>query len=124
MSEKLTLPDAMKYPNAEIQYAENIKCSNIVDYFYQRYYNKDFDYIIDDCQLILRSIDDLTEKEKKVIAKISLEVSEVFFQFVRYEMCCMEDYLITIKDKKCIDYLRSINIDIDGFIENGKAVKG
>jgi len=125
---ELTLPDAMKYPNAEIR-----ELYPMTDYFYKnicelindRIKNENFfvDCELVDCQLILRSIDDLTDKEKKYIANKFLfqgkslkVVGNITLEHLI--VCCQTDMI-----KDLIDYLRSIGIDVDGFLLNGKAVK-
>jgi len=113
MNEKLTLSDCFKYPNASIQeFERNMrlkKCSdyeNILDIIQFKidifgYFKED----MSNCKLILRNLSDLTDDESFKYQDLSDWYGEI--------------YLDTIKS---IDYLRSINIDIDGFIEAGKAV--
>jgi len=129
MSEKLTLADIMKYPEAKILqggfvhygilqlYDEVIKECNDLEY------GEPLDEIhhnIEECQLVLRSIDELTDAEKKCIDNICGKLSWENWQR------SFEGIYTILSNKKILelfDYLRSRNIDIDGFIENGKAVK-
>lgn len=117
MTDKLTLSDCFKYPNAKVIPADigkwsgwiksiDIEHKMLVVSLKGFYPEVHMDVHIADCKLILRDISELTGKEKNYIGKTMGLLS------------------IISKDRiELIDYLRSINIDIDRFLECGKAVK-
>ena len=133
-NKKLTLADVMLYPNAEIiqggfihygiihLYDEVIKECNDLGYGKPL---EEIHHNLEECQLILRSIDELTEDEKKELIRLCSDDTEVLTiesLVSKYTV----DFFIPSVDRfhvLAIDYLRSIGIDIDGFLENGKAVK-
>jgi len=107
MTDKLTLSDCFKYPNASLINKLGLKCENLTE-FISATDGQDLDFTLQDdgFKLILRDISELTGKEKNYIGKTMGLLS------------------IISKDRiELIDYLRSINIDIDRFLECGKAVK-
>lgn len=132
MNEKLTLADCFKYPNAKVFY-DNIQ--------YEIHYilkytelvwlktgvfeeGKDAgDIPISDCKLILRPLSDLTEGESNYCEKLEREFPNQYYT-VNKKYCRNERDKVRLhfRNIKIVDYLRSINIDIDGFIEAGKAV--
>lgn len=82
-------------------------------------------FFYDNCQLILRELDDLTEKELKNI--------KLFFR-VRDKMKPdeLKDWAMAVINTRLLirnlphyvaDYLRSICVDIDGLIDSGVAIK-
>lgn len=105
--EKLTLEIAMKYPNAKLISDRNINYNNLEAFIRGKYYalwlKTDDSIHISDYKLILRPIESLTEEENKMVDKLS-------YDKVPYEFLSR------------INYLRSINIDIDGLEEKGLAV--
>jgi len=114
MNEKLTLADCFKYPNAMIQFkTDEIRRGFIRNIFIKEDRELEIECFpisfyhqsTSACKLILRPLSDLTDEESFKYQDLSDWYGEI--------------YLDTIKS---IDYLRSINIDIDGFIEAGKAV--
>lgn len=122
--EKLTLADAMKYPNAEILEVQqlegtyfNAKKYKDIAEFCEKNSNdiRGFRYneIIKTHCLILRSINELTEEENRILK------TKCFYRQ------SMGGALIELIQHigKGQDYLRSIRIDIDGYLLNGKAVK-
>jgi len=118
MSEKLTLADAMKYPGAVITEKNTDYTWRGILRFLADTINIGYD--ISSCRLVLRSIDQLTDAEKKCIDNICGKLSWENWQR------SFEGIYTILSNKKILelfDYLRSRNIDIDGFIENGKAVK-
>ena len=144
---KLTLADCLKYPNAKILDYTGSKDNpndyrNIYDYIYKQgqldgmnleEITEDIfnDYYICNCKLILRDISELTDEEMEKISNDYLFVkcysvklfNELFGiisvgKLINY-IANKENLLLPL-----FDYLRSINIDIDGFIKSGKAVKG
>ena len=101
--EKLTLEDCFKYPNARIVIAGetllgNIRCFGIPD-SPQR-----LDALEKYGQLQLRPLSSLTGEERFKVGKIILLNDDIKAKI------------------KYIDYLRSINIDIDDLQEKGVAV--
>ena len=124
--EKLTLADCFKYPNAKIA-----PYNNIYEMIQSFYFGEDLIYYsLDDCnnafestlmasQLKLRPLSDLTEGEESNIGNLLCNVGIDWDNVKTLDDLCSYHYG---KSKDLIDYLRSINIDIDGFIEAGKAV--
>ena len=137
---KLTLADCLKYPNAKILDYTGSKDNpndyrNIYDYIYKQgqldgmnleEITEDIfnDYYICNCKLILRDISELTDEEKKHI--LNNFIFDLFKDAIGESNWNSFDELFAICENKMglIDYLRSINIDIDGFLKSGKAVKG
>ena len=84
------------------------------------------DYYVCNCKLILRDISELTDEERKHILNNfifdlyidTVGISEIVWDNFNDLLACCEHR------KESMDYLRSINIDIDGFLQSGKAVKG
>ncbi len=116
MSEKLTLADCFKYPNAHIKSKRKHFFLNVLDYLEWNLQSIETKNL----QLTLRSIDQLTDAERKCIDNICGKLSWENWQR------SFEGIYTILSNKKTLelfDYLRSINIDIDGFIESGKAVK-
>lgn len=124
--EKLTISDWAKYPKVKVRvYGDNISYDvHFVDIKNGRLYlrtdpfdlgdNRD-DVSVEDCQLELRSLDQLTEDEILEIGKIIVNDNREFLD--------LDTILIQMKQVRIADYLRSIGIDVDRYIENGKAVK-
>jgi len=114
--EKLTLQDCYKYPNAKIKGKE---CFGSIESFSIKstieWYRGDKNLDISEYKVVLRSIDKLKEEEKDTIDNITMYDKELL------ELGTIVDY--RHYSIAVMDYLRSINIDIDGFIDNGKAVK-
>lgn len=141
---KLTIWDWAKYPKAKVQaYGENISYEvYFADLKNEKLYlrtdpfdsgdNRD-DVSIEDCKLELRSIEELTEKERYTIGKmLYVDYGYDNEKFYNYES---ERFILSLLEGRIwadnsvntilliLNYLRSIGIDVDGFIENGKAVK-
>lgn len=122
---KLTIRDAMLYPNAKARYEGNdwniTKLEIEKDLlFLSININKEIWAKCSDCKLKLRPLSDLTGEEK-------IEINKMIRPFKITQEIGLNEILRDIKFygyslKKLFDYLRSINIDIDGFIEAGKAV--
>ena len=116
--EELTLPDAMKYPKSlivrEYPNKSTINYNNIFSFIWN--VGQSSVVYISDCRLVLRSLDQLTEDEILEIGKIIVNDNREFLD--------LDTILIQMKQVRIADYLRSRNIDIDGFLINGKAVKG
>lgn len=124
---KLTLEDILKYYKAEIIPAEKGEWSGwikSIDLEHKMlvvslkgfYPEVHMDVHISDCKLILRDIEQLTDEERKHIMKLSLNP-------LRFPVLAFGTLDFFEDDKNVFDYLRSINIDIDGFLASGKAVK-
>lgn len=123
MNEKLTIADAMKYPNAML--IRTYPAEKTETYFNTKNYNNIFNFIVEvgsisrtliyDCELILRPLESLTKEERDSMENI-LGQAGMFTKITR------RGHTIHNKQIEVMDYLRSINIDIDGFIEAGKAV--
>ena len=136
---KLTLADCLKYPNAKILDYTGSKDNpndyrNIYDYIYKQgqldgmnleEITEDIfnDYYICNCKLILRDISELTDEEKKHI--LNNFIFDLFKDAIGESNWNSFDELFAICENKMglIDYLRSINIDIDDYLLSGKAVK-
>ena len=121
MADKLTLSDCMKYPNAPLINQLGLKCKNLTE-FIKATDGQDLDFILQDdgFKLILRSIKQLTDEERKHIDRLAC-INPI--RYVIYESKEL-DYAIMKDDLQICDYLRSINIDIDDYLLSGKAVKG
>jgi len=117
-TKELTLPDAMKYPKSlivrEYPNKSTINYNNIFSFIWN--VGQSSVVYISDCRLVLRSLDQLTEDEILEIGKIIVNDNREFLD--------LDTILIQMKQVRIADYLRSRNIDIDGFLINGKAVKG
>ena len=115
--EELTLPDAMKYPKSlivrEYPNKSTINYNNIFSFIWN--VGQSSVVYISDCRLVLRSLDQLTEEEILEIGKIIVNDNREFLD--------LDTILVQMKQVRIADYLRSRNIDIDGFLLNGKAVK-
>jgi hypothetical protein len=125
-NEKLSLQDCFKYPNARINDYTSSKDSpnehgNIFKYIYScaefdganiQFTNQtDFnDYYISNCKLILRPLSSLTVDEE--IKAMEFVVKSTMVRHLNLPQ----------HEQKKFDYLRSISIDIDNFIECGKAI--
>lgn len=135
MAEKLTLQDYYKYNKSDVMHKGdrcrvitiNVICaSNCTESMYLNPIGKSYYIplaIVSDCKLILRDISQLTDEEKMHIDRkflpIVLDTEETIHLPLKDSMKFIEYNLIT----EFIDYLRSINIDIDGLIALGTAVK-
>lgn len=120
---KLTIRDAMLYPNAKARYEGNdwniTKLEIEKDLlFLSININKEIWAKCSDCKLILRPLSDLTEGEMRELDCISYSSFEKYDLEVRDQ----EYVELDLASVRLADYLRSISIDIDGFIEAGKAV--
>jgi len=116
-TKELTLPDAMKYPKSlivrEYPNKSTINYNNIFSFIWN--VGQSSVVYISDCRLVLRSLDQLTEEEILEIGKIIVNDNREFLD--------LDTILVQMKQVRIADYLRSRNIDIDGFLLNGKAVK-
>lgn len=108
---KLTLEDCFKYYKATIIY-EQEKFFGIGDFF--RCSNPTLN--ISDCKLILRTIEQLTDEEKRICDSFNKNASLTKILFVGKS-------LLTDTSRDLADNLRKIGIDIDGMFKSGKAAK-
>ena len=123
---KLTLQDCFKYPEAPLISQLGLKYENLTE-FIKAVDGHDLEFILqdDDFKLILRDIGDLTDEERKHILNNfifdlyigTVGISEIVWDNFDDLLACCE------QRKESIDYLRSINIDIYGYLKSGKAVK-
>ena len=97
----LTINDAMKYPNAGIK-NEICTYQSIIALICNEPYQTGINNNLANCKLQLRPLSSLTEQENEN-AKVNYWDKS------------------SIAGINLIDYLRSINIDIDGFEKEGKA---
>ena len=141
MTDKLTLQDWMLYNNSTLLYKNEkhkIFSANYFNEFVELIHNNywDMDILdknsftdlipISNCKLILRDISELTDEERKHILNNfifdlyidTVGISEIVWNNFDDLLACCEHR------KESIDYLRSINIDIDDYLLSGKAVKG
>jgi hypothetical protein len=125
--EKLTLQDCFKYPNARIIN----KDKDIIVYsgiYYWIWASVLGTMNISDCKLILRPLkNSLVQAEKDYLLKTFLKPNDydfdcLFFDEIEESIAFLLDILPFNMVAKLIDYLRSINIDIDGLQERGVAV--
>ena len=122
MTDRLTLADCFKYYKATIIY-EQEKFFGIGDFF--RCSNPTLN--ISDCKLILRTIEQLTDEERKHIVENFLCFQENYKTFscgVEYLFNCSFNET-TNYSVELADYLRKKNIMIENpnWFEIGKAVK-
>ena len=132
-TEKLTIWDVMKYPNAGIMTEFGKSAINKIligaEGLTLWMHDRPVEYLktvgVEHCQLILRSIDQLTEDEKKYLITICSEDKEIFSMDTLFDEQYREYFFASLDNFHllAVNHLRSINIDIDGFIESGKAVK-
>jgi len=124
--EKLTLQDCFKYPNARIKFMLENK-DNIYDIkIYYSFINKlgcengmyDSSIPVSDCKLILRPLSSLTDEE----INNSKDLTSKFIWETNVIECPISPGELTKYRILLIDYLRSINIDIDNLQEKGVAV--
>jgi len=134
MTDKLTLSDCFKYPNAKVIPADigkwsgwiksiDIEHKMLVVSLKGFYPEVHMDVHIADCKLILRDISELTDEEKEYA-----EYNYFFEECGDWANICevFKCALGTFDGNNSVelaDYLRSINVDIDGFFKCGKAVK-
>ena len=139
MTDRLTLADCYKYPEADVQfttddntiqrgYVRAIQVHSdtelVIDCFPISFYHK----AVSDCKLILRDIPQLTDEEKIYINDnlfyglfkntVSLNANAIWNSF--------DELLAVCEDKTAlIDYLRGNNILIEpeDWFKSGKAVK-
>ena len=128
MSEKLTIANCYKYPNAKMvefqpelkgHYFSGKKYKNILDFLsHSTGAYGGFPYLekIKTYKLQLRPLSSLTEEEKKKLLNYRDSHFKIY-EFHEDDILKLDNFNIFIAD-----YLRSINIDIDGFIESGKAI--
>lgn len=117
---KLTLADAMKYPNTKVIYDDDI-CEFTIIYTADEVVElssqtDDYDNVsIEDCKLILRPLSSLTDEEKK-------EVDMIQRKFSLRALADDNDETYRKHFQRITDKYREWNIDIDGLRERGVAV--
>ena len=122
--DKLTFRDALLYPKAMIV-KNATKYINIIAFIVHHPISDEMQYEITNCKLILRTIEQLTDEEKKHIAKN--------FLLVDWNVLAHNTNQITLihimswcefeKLKDLLNYKLKIGVDIDGMFVSGKAVK-
>lgn len=114
MTDKLTLADCYKYPKARIFKSESFSYSNIYDFIYHSWESQYSKFVISDCKLILRSIEQLTDEENIELKKLYEEAIAIAEK---------DETMSWESSKTIVDYFRKIGVDIDGMFASGKAVK-
>ncbi len=117
-AEKLTLRECFLYPKARIIFKrDNEQWTDVESFVYDYYSIDEPTFSINDCLLQLRPLSRLTEYEhyelKNIIISDTDNDIEINHDYFKY---------LYSAHKKALDYLRSINIDIDGLQERGIAV--
>ena len=138
MTDRLTLADCYKYPEADVQFTTDdntiqrgyVRAIQVhsdteleIECFPISFYHK----TVSDCKLILRDISQLTDEEKQYIVKNFVFVSwNVFEKLTELNLTVLMGYCWFLKLKDLFDYLREKNIMIEkpDWFEIGKAVKG
>ena len=120
MNEKLTLEWCFKYYNARIIIADtttfaNVRCMGIPNS------PQALDALEKYGQLQLRPLSSLTDEEKKHIDKF-LTYREGFWYNWNKTLLGLITHCFSFSVKDLIDYLRSINTDVDNCEERGIAV--
>ena len=133
---KLTLADWYKYPEADVQFTTDdntiqrgyVRAIQVhsdteleIECFPISFYHK----TVSDCKLILRDISQLTDDEKKYIAKNFLLVDWGVLEGRTNQITLIHimSWCEFEKLKDLLDYFREIGIDIDGMLASGRAVK-
>ena len=137
MTDRLTLADCYKYPEADVQFTTDdntiqrgyVRAIQVhsdteleIECFPISFYHK----TVSDCKLILRDISQLTDDEKKYIVKNFVFASwNVFEKLTELNLTVLMGYCWFLKLKDLFDYLREKNIMIEkpDWFEIGKAVK-
>jgi len=117
MTEKLTLEIAMKYHKATFKYRENehhfVVYPSLINLILSNP-NYELQNVIIDSIIQLRPLSSLTDEEKENYYKLCDKSEMLGFDY--------NDKVYIITGQSTNDYLRSINIDIDGLQERGVAV--
>jgi len=119
--DKLTLADCFKYYNSRLIEKDGFKFNNIAEFLGCKFDS------LDNYQLELRSIEQLTDEEEQYIVKNFVFVSwNVFEKLTELNLTVLMGYCWFLKLKDLFDYLREKNIMIEkpDWFEIGKAVKG
>ena len=133
---KLTLADWYKYYEADVQFTTDdntiqrgyVRAIQVhsdteleIECFPISFYHK----TVSDCKLILRDISQLTDDEKKYIAKNFLLVDWGVLEGRTNQITLIHimSWCEFEKLKDLLDYFREIGIDIDGMLASGRAVK-
>lgn len=126
MTEKLTLADCFKYPEANIINTDTISIyTNIKAFIVYHPISDEMQYEITNCKLILRTIEQLTDEEKQYIAKNFLLVDWGVLEGRTNQITLIHimSWCEFEKLKDLLDYFREIGVDIDGMFKSGKAAK-
>jgi hypothetical protein len=122
----MKIENALKYPNARINCYRSMQnksliYSNIISLIANNPISDEMEFEISNSKLQLRQLSSLTDEEKVIIITY-------FYEGFKNQVVDWADYDNLLGCVKCfnefIDYLRSINIDIDGLIESGEAENG
>ena len=136
MTDRLTLADCYKYPEADVQFTTDdntiqrgyVRAIQVhsdteleIECFPISFYHK----TVSDCKLILRDISQLTDDEKKYIAKNFLLVDWGVLEGRTNQITLIHimSWCEFEKLKDLLDYFREIGVDIDGMFKSGKAAK-
>lgn len=133
--ETLTLKYLMLYPKAKIQAPVN-RVGIVLNYYVKsnsitlQLENPTVEYRVNisDCELILRPLkNSLVQAEKEYLLKTFLKPNDydfdcLFFDEIEESIAFLLYILPFNMVAKLIDYLRSINIDIDGLKEKGLCI--
>ena len=133
--ETLTLKYLMLYPKAKIQAPVN-RVGIVLNYYVKSNSitlqledpSVEYRVNISDCKLILRPLkNSLVQAEKDYLLKTFLKPNDydfdcLFFDEIEESIAFLLDILPFNMVAKLIDYLRSIDIDIDGLKEKGLCI--
>jgi len=119
MSEKLTLEWCFKYPKARIR-EYGLSYNTYLDEYDNllcmlKIYDAELWEKTQNCKLILRPLSSLTDEERNYL-------SEIDFKTEHKDVDIYNGFSVWGIHITTTDYLRSINIDIDGLQEQGKAI--
>ena len=126
-TKKLTLQDCFKYPFAKYRYRETkhhyVEYPSLVNLILSNP-NYELQNVIVDSELILRPLSSLTDEEKMKLKAIQLNENDKLVYNVDVIIGRLTEFSDSIYRShiEAQDYLRSINIDIDGLQEKGVAV--
>jgi hypothetical protein len=124
----MKIETAMKYPNARIHYylqnsqGEPLIYSNIISLIVNNPISDEMEFEISNSKLQLRQLSSLTDEEKEYIHD-NFIVKGLSTVRIYETLESMLNHCYADTKHKLIDYLRSINIDIDNLFESGEAEK-
>ena len=132
MTDKLTLQDCFKYPNAKIIKYDILNSGRTVIYDniirLIENYESGYHIIVHNCKLILRDITELTDEEKQHIAKeylFGVNPDRDIWEIGKLIYRSMNTYNDRDNTIPLINYLRSKNILVEpeDWFKQGKAVR-